>query len=108
MTRVYEISDFPLEPVDHLGRSSSVGDEAKIIEIPDTGFHGFDAIARKRYAALKDRILPITEFDESGHAVFWIWYTATSDVIGSTDDPASTGARRSHGFCFDPRDLERV
>lgn len=85
-----------------------VGDDVRIVEIPDIKFHGFGAMARKRYAALHGKIMRISEFDESGYAVFNLWYAATKDVEGRTDEPIKVSRFETHGFCFDPRDLERV
>ena len=106
MSRTYQKSDFPLKPVDAHGRPLSVGDLAKIIAIPDVGFHGFDDIARARYTAMMDRTLPITEFDESGYAVFALWYKTPDDVLGNVGEPSGVSSFATHDFCFDPRDLE--
>lgn len=106
--RDYQKSDFPLSPVDCKGQKLVVGDEVRIIEIPDIRFHGFDAIARARYAALHGKIMRISEFDESGYAVFALWYAATDEVEGRADEPTNVSRLEWHGFCFDPRDLERM
>ena len=107
-SRTYQASDFPLQPLDALGHSLSVGDFAKVVAIPDVAFHGFDEIARARYTAMKSRVLPIAEFDESGYAVFALWYKSPADLIGNTGEPSGIVAFETHDFCFDPRDLELV
>ena len=50
----------------------------------------------------------INEFDESGYAVFTLWYGARKEVEGRTDEPINVNRFQTHGFCFDPRDLERI
>lgn len=107
MTRSYQRSDFPLTPFDANGVELSVGDLVDVAAAPDVAFHGFNAVARTRYANLLGRALPITEFDENGYAVFRLWYRAKSDVTGSLAEPSGVSCFETHGFCFDPRDLAR-
>jgi hypothetical protein len=108
VVREYQISDFPLKPFDRNGHALAVGDHVKIIDTPDVTFHGFDATARARYSALHGKVMRIAEFDESGYAVFALWYEASGDSEGRVDEPRGVGLVETHDFCFDPRDLEHV
>src|SRR5687767_11319359 len=107
-SRTYQASDFPLQPLDASGQVLTVGDFTKIIAVPDVAFHGFDEVARARYTAMKNRVLPIAEFDESGYVVFALYYTLHADLLGKTGEPAGVDSFQTHDFCFDPRDLELV
>ena len=108
MSRDYQLSEFPLQRFDCHGDLLSAGELAKIVALPDINFHGFDELARKRYTALKDRVLPISEYDENGYAHFLLWYLSATDLLGTSAEPVGVDQFETHEFYFDARDLERA